>query len=138
MRTPAEASALPLFGFDQGLVLRSGATLLLATIAAGGGHVASARAMAQALERLYPAQVEVRISDFMQEVGATSFDQRHKAMWRWALRYPQSARLGQRQAACHQAVVRHDQVGRSGRQMPCGEPREGFQELALDAHREVR
>ena len=96
MRTPAEASALPLFGFDQGLVLRSGATLLLATIAAGGGHVASARAMAQALERLYPAQVEVRISDFMQEVGATSFDQRHKAMWRWALRYPQSARLGQR------------------------------------------
>ena len=72
------------------------ATLLFATIAAGGGHVATARAMAEGIERRYPEQFEVRISDFMHEVGATGFDQRHKAMWRWALRYPQSARVGQR------------------------------------------
>ena len=72
------------------------ATLLFATIAAGGGHVASARAMAEAIERSYPEQFAVGIADFMAEVGATVFDQRHKAMWRWALRYPQSARLGQR------------------------------------------
>lgn len=70
--------------------------LLMATIAAGGGHVASACAMAQALERRHPGQVEVRVSDFMQEVGATGFDLRHKALWRSALRYPLSARLGQR------------------------------------------
>lgn len=72
------------------------ASLLFATIAAGGGHVATARARAEAIERLYPEQFAVRIADFMHEVGATVFDQRHKAMWRWALRYPQSARLGQR------------------------------------------
>lgn len=72
------------------------ARLLLATIAAGGGHVASARAMAQALERLYPEQIELRITDFMHEVGATRLDRRHKAIWRWALRHPQSARVFQR------------------------------------------
>ena len=72
------------------------ATLLFATIAAGGGHVATARAMAEAIEHRYPERFAMRIADFMHEVGATVFDQRHKAMWRWALRYPQSARLGQR------------------------------------------
>jgi UDP-N-acetylglucosamine:LPS N-acetylglucosamine transferase len=72
------------------------ARLLFATIAAGGGHVASARAMAQAVERLFPDRFEIRISDFMREVGEESFDRRHKAMWRWALRYPQAARFGQR------------------------------------------
>jgi len=80
----------------DGVKSSDSATLLFATIAAGGGHVASARAMAEAVERLYPGRFEVRISDFMHEVGATAFDRRHKAMWRWALRYPLSARLGQR------------------------------------------
>jgi UDP-N-acetylglucosamine:LPS N-acetylglucosamine transferase len=70
--------------------------LLLASIAAGGGHIASARAMAQALEHHRPGAFELRVSDFMQEVGATGFDQCHKALWRSALRHPQSARLGQR------------------------------------------
>lgn len=70
--------------------------MLFATIAAGGGHVATARAMAEVVERQYPGQFELRISDFMREVGATDFDQRHKDLWRWALRYPVSARLGQR------------------------------------------
>lgn len=70
--------------------------MLFATIAAGGGHVASARAMAEAVESVAPGRLELRISDFMHEVGAAGFDRRHKAMWRWALRYPQAARIGQR------------------------------------------
>ncbi len=71
------------------------ARLLFTTIAAGGGHVATARAMTEAIEHLYPEQFDMRIADYMYEVGATGFDQRHKAIWRWALRYPLSARLGQ-------------------------------------------
>jgi 1,2-diacylglycerol 3-beta-galactosyltransferase len=70
--------------------------VLFATIAAGGGHVATAKAMAEALEHHYPGEFSTRIADYMREVGATRFDERHKAAWRWALRYPLSARLGQR------------------------------------------
>lgn len=70
--------------------------VLFATIAAGGGHVASARAMAEAIEQVAPGRYECRVSDFMREVGCEGFDERHKAMWRWALRYPQAARIGQR------------------------------------------
>ncbi len=70
--------------------------ILFATIAAGGGHVATARAMAEAVEHRYPGKFDVRVSDYMDQVGATGFDRRHKALWRWALRYPVSARLGQR------------------------------------------
>lgn len=77
------------------------ASVLFATIAAGGGHVATARAMKQALERLYPGQFELTISDYMRALGerdarVAAFDRRHKAMWTSALRWPQSARLGQR------------------------------------------
>ena len=71
------------------------ARLLFATIAAGGGHVATARAMAEAVEYHYPARFGMRISDYMDEVGSTGFDRRHKLLWRWALSYPVSARLGQ-------------------------------------------
>ncbi len=74
---------------------------LFATIAAGGGHVATARAMQQALERGYPGRFELLVSDYMKELGGleprvASFDTRHKAMWRDALRLPVSARIGQR------------------------------------------
>lgn len=70
--------------------------LLFATIAAGGGHVATARAMAQAVETLYPGAFEITLLDYMKEVGVVGFDRRHKEMWRWALRFPFTARLGQR------------------------------------------
>ncbi len=71
-------------------------TLLFATIAAGGGHVATARAMSEAIERYYPGQFEMRISDYMKDLGHNRFDQQHKDSWRFALRYPLLARLGQR------------------------------------------
>ena len=70
--------------------------ILFATIAAGGGHVATARAMSEAIERLYPGRFEMRVSDYMKEVGFSGFDRRHKNTWRLALRYPVLARTSQR------------------------------------------
>lgn len=70
--------------------------ILFATIAAGGGHVATARAMAEAIERYYTGEFELRVSDYMKEVGATELDRLHKDSWRRALRYPVLARAGQR------------------------------------------
>jgi UDP-N-acetylglucosamine:LPS N-acetylglucosamine transferase len=76
-------------------------TLFFATIAAGGGHVATARAMMEAIESNYPDQFNQVRSDYMAELGelepsVAHFDTQHKESWKWALRYPVSARLGQR------------------------------------------
>ncbi len=71
-------------------------TILFATIAAGGGHVAGAWAMAESVERHYPGHFELRISDYMKDVGISRLDRFHKDSWRRALRYPILARAGQR------------------------------------------
>src|SRR5919199_2767318 len=71
-------------------------TILLATIAAGGGHVAGAHAMSEAIERYYPGRFELRVSDYMKDLGITELDRFHKDSWRRALRYPVLARIGQR------------------------------------------
>jgi UDP-N-acetylglucosamine:LPS N-acetylglucosamine transferase len=70
--------------------------ILFATIAAGGGHVAGAWAMAESVEHYYPDTFELRVSDYMKEVGAGRLDRFHKNSWRRALRYPILARAGQR------------------------------------------
>src|ERR671915_1133419 len=73
--------------------------ILFATIAAGGGHVAVARAMAEAIEHHYPGRFELRVSDYMKDVGAkkvTDLDRLHKDVWRFMLRYPILARTSQR------------------------------------------
>jgi 1,2-diacylglycerol 3-beta-galactosyltransferase len=73
--------------------------ILFATIAAGGGHVAVARAMAEAIEHHYPGRFELRISDYMKEVGVkkvADLDRLHKDIWRFMLRYPILARTSQR------------------------------------------
>ncbi|MFL6059404.1 MAG: glycosyltransferase [Rubrobacteraceae bacterium] len=73
--------------------------ILFATIAAGGGHVAVARAMAEAVEHYYPGRFELRVSDYMKEVGpkkVADFDRLHKDIWRFMLRYPILARGSQR------------------------------------------
>ena len=73
--------------------------ILLATIAAGGGHVAVARAMAEAVEHYYPGRFELRVSDYMKEVGpkkVADLDRLHKDIWRFMLRYPILARGSQR------------------------------------------
>ena len=71
-------------------------TILFATIAAGGGHVAGAWAMAESVERHYPGRFELRVSDYMKDLGITGLDRFHKDSWRRALRYPILARVGQR------------------------------------------
>jgi 1,2-diacylglycerol 3-beta-galactosyltransferase len=74
-------------------------TILFATIAAGGGHVATAHAMSEAIEHQYPGRFELRVSDYMKEVGTKAvadLDRLHKDIWRFMLRYPFLARGSQR------------------------------------------
>jgi 1,2-diacylglycerol 3-beta-galactosyltransferase len=74
-------------------------TILFATIAAGGGHVATAHAMSEAIEHHYPGRFGLRVSDYMREVGArqvAGLDRLHKDIWRFMLRYPLLARSSQR------------------------------------------
>ncbi len=71
-------------------------TILFATIAAGGGHVATAHAMSEAVERYYPGRFDLRVSDCMKDLGVIRLDRFHKNSWRRALRYPVLARVGQR------------------------------------------
>jgi UDP-N-acetylglucosamine:LPS N-acetylglucosamine transferase len=74
-------------------------TILFATIAAGGGHVATAHAMSEAIEHHYPGQFELRVSDYMKEAGwkvVADLDGLHKDIWRFMLRYPILARGSQR------------------------------------------
>ncbi len=70
--------------------------ILFATIAAGGGHVAGAHAMSEAIERYYPRRFKLRVSDYMKDLGIIRLDRFHKDSWRRALRYPVLARVGQR------------------------------------------
>jgi len=73
--------------------------ILFATIAAGGGHVATAHAMSEAVEHHYPGEFELRVSDYMKEAGwrvVADLDGLHKDIWRFMLRYPVLARGSQR------------------------------------------
>ena len=70
--------------------------VFFATLAAGGGHVATARAMAQGLAAASPGAFEITVSDYMNDLGLTEKDQRHKTSWAWMLAHPWSARYGQR------------------------------------------
>ena len=71
-------------------------TILFATIAAGGGHVAGAHAMLESVERHYPGRFDLRVSDYMKDLGISGLDRFHKDSWRRALRFPILARAGQR------------------------------------------
>lgn len=73
--------------------------ILFAAVAAGGGHVATAKAMVQAIELHYPGRFGLRVSDYMKELpddGVVALDRRNKSLWRFLLRYPVLARFGQR------------------------------------------
>src|SRR3712207_6849911 len=55
--------------------------------------------MSEAVEHHYPEQFELRVSDYMKEVGVTSvaaLDRLHKDLWRFMLHYPVLARASQR------------------------------------------
>ena len=70
--------------------------VFFATIAAGGGHVATAKAMAEGLETHLPGTFQTTISDYMLDLGLKGQDARHKKSWAWMLEHPWSARYGQR------------------------------------------
>ncbi|HET9026783.1 MAG TPA: glycosyltransferase [Trueperaceae bacterium] len=83
--------------------------VFFATIAAGGGHVATATALAEALHAYYPDDFTTRVSDVMAEFGAAALDRRHKASWRALLRRPQLVRIGQRLSDAAPCVTRLSQ-----------------------------
>lgn len=70
--------------------------VLFATIAAGGGHVATANAMAEALALHHPGAFGSRVSDVMAEIGPAWLDRRHKASWKRMLARPRLVRNAQR------------------------------------------
>ena len=80
--------------------------IVFATIAAGGGHVATARAMAQAVEALAPDAFDLPVTDLMLDLGFADLDARHKAQWRWMLDRPWTARTGQRVIDAFPAATR--------------------------------
>lgn len=71
-------------------------SVFFATIAAGGGHVATANAMAEEMHRLHPGGVNTQVADVMAEFGFEELDRRHKESWREMLKRPRLVRLGQR------------------------------------------
>lgn len=83
--------------------------VFFATIAAGGGHVATANAMAEALHTYYQGEFTTRVSDVMAEFGAAGLDRRHKAGWRALLRRPELVRVGQRLTDAAPAITRLSQ-----------------------------
>lgn len=70
--------------------------VLFATIAAGGGHVATARAMAGAVSTASGGTLTTRVSDVMAEYGPRDLDARHKASWKALLGRPALVRNSQR------------------------------------------
>lgn len=70
--------------------------VLFATIAAGGGHVATANSMAEAVTAASGGAVSVRVSDVMAEYGPRGLDARHKAAWKSLLGRPWLVRASQR------------------------------------------
>ncbi len=71
-------------------------TILFDTIAAGGGHVATARAMRDAVERVSGGAVRGEVRDAMKELGLERQDRSHKRSWAALLRAPPLVRAGQR------------------------------------------
>ena len=68
-------------------------SVFFATIAAGGGHVATAMPR---MHRLHPGGVNTQVADVMAEFGFEELDRRHKESWREMLKRPRLVRLGQR------------------------------------------
>lgn len=70
--------------------------ILFATIAAGGAHVSTAHALAEAVERVAPGRFELDVMEPMPAWGFERLDRRHKESWRRMLRDPASIVRSQR------------------------------------------
>jgi UDP-N-acetylglucosamine:LPS N-acetylglucosamine transferase len=62
--------------------------IVFAMIEAGGGHKAPAKAVMEALEEAYPGRYEMRMMDFIKDVGSVKVDAAHKKSWKTMLEYP--------------------------------------------------
>ena len=56
-----------------------------AMIEAGGGHKTPAVAVVEAMEELYPGKYDIKLLDFMRDLGCTDLDEAHKKVWKYAL-----------------------------------------------------
>src|SRR5512133_2304909 len=62
--------------------------IVFAMIEAGGGHKAPARAVMEALGELCPGRYEMRMMDFIKDIGSVKVDASHKKSWKAMLEYP--------------------------------------------------
>ena len=60
-----------------------------AMIEAGGGHKMPAVAVYEALRKLFPGKYELRLLDFMKDLGCTDLDDVHKKTWKYLLSHPE-------------------------------------------------
>jgi UDP-N-acetylglucosamine:LPS N-acetylglucosamine transferase len=60
-----------------------------AMIEAGGGHRTPALAVYEALAELFPGKYEMRVLDFMKELGCEDLDAAHKKLWKYLLARPE-------------------------------------------------
>jgi processive 1,2-diacylglycerol beta-glucosyltransferase len=58
-------------------------------IEAGGGHKMPAVAVMEALEDHFPGKYEIKVLDFMKDLGCTDLDDAHKKMWKYLLKHPE-------------------------------------------------
>ena len=60
-----------------------------AMIEAGGGHKTPALAVKEALEEIFPGKYEIKVLDFMKDLGCTNLDEAHKKLWKYLLNHPE-------------------------------------------------
>jgi UDP-N-acetylglucosamine:LPS N-acetylglucosamine transferase len=67
----------------------AGKKIHFAMIEAGGGHKTPALAVSEALEELFPGKYQIKILDFMKDLGCTDLDDAHKKLWKYLLKHPE-------------------------------------------------
>jgi UDP-N-acetylglucosamine:LPS N-acetylglucosamine transferase len=66
----------------------TGKKIHFAMIEAGGGHKTPALAVVEALEELFPGKYQIKVLDFMKDLGCTDLDDAHKKLWKYLLKHP--------------------------------------------------
>ena len=66
----------------------TGKKIHFAMIEAGGGHKTPALAVVEALEELFPGKYQIKVLDFMKDLGCTNLDDAHKKLWKYLLKHP--------------------------------------------------
>lgn len=66
----------------------AGKKIHFAMIEAGGGHKTPALAVMESLEELFPGKYQIKVLDFMKDIGSTDLDEFHKKVWKYLLKHP--------------------------------------------------